>query len=248
MYAIGPVTGEYESMNQNLPSILVISSCGKLKIVSLPNEPTCIDLLEHEQRESAKKEYKQSSTKAGYLYTGEQAKFVRKSVDVLRHFCLVDYKILSAGFGLVDEQESLPPYDCSFTNKTKKEIVDMAERLSIHNEIKHIAKKKYDLVYLALGKDYLTAVGDVNIFAPNSSLVVHFNPNLVYEAENIFSVNQKLIVGKKYNHQIFKSPIGGYIRAKGSLLLNYALDLKEQNSNPKKFDFRQWWEQKKVLL
>ncbi len=235
-------------MNQNLPSVLIISSCGKLKTISLPNQPTCKDLEGHEQREAAKREFKQHNTKAGLLYTGEQAKFIRKSVDVLRTYCSVDYKILSAGFGLVDEHDLLPPYDCSFTDKTTKEILTMAEGLFILEGAKQLAKKKYDLVYLALGKNYLTALGDLGILASNSDQVIHFNPNLRTESSNIVSVNQKPIVEKEHNQQIFKVPIGGYIRAKGSLLLNYALDLKEKNSNPRKIDFRRWWDQKKALF
>ncbi len=235
-------------MSEIRSSILVISSCGKLKAVSHPNQPTCSNLSNHQQRETAKKNFQNLSLEAGNLYTGEQAKFVRKSIEVLRLISSVEHLILSAGFGLVDEKELLPPYDCSFTNKTKKDIQVMARNLSIPDEVKRIAEEKYELVYLALGKNYLTAVEDVNVFSASSRLVVHFNTQLETDAKNILSINQKLFVGRKHNHQIFKAPIGGYIRAKGSLLLNYALDLKEENKNLKNLTFQEWWDHKKSIL
>jgi len=235
-------------MSENGPSILVISSCGKLKALSHPDQPTCANLSNKQQREKAKKNFQKMSIEAGNLYTGEQAKFVRKSIEVLRLSCSVEHLILSAGFGLVDEKELLPPYECSFTNKTKKEIQIMARNLSIPDEVKRIAKEKYELVYLALGKDYLTAVGDVNVFSTSSGLVVHFNTQLETDAKNILSIDQNLIVGRKHNQQIFKAPIGGYICAKGSLFLNYALDLKEVNKTPKSLTFQEWWDHKKSLL
>ncbi len=235
-------------MSKNGPSILVISSCGKLKALSHPDQPTCANLSNKQQREKAKKKFQKMSLEAGNLYTGEQAKFIRKSIEVLRLFCSVENLILSAGFGLVDEKELLPPYECSFTNKTKKEIQILAKNLSIPDEVKRIAEKNYELVYLALGKDYLTAVGDVNVFSASSRLVVHFNSHIKTAAQNILSVDQKLFVGRKHDHQIFKVPTGGYIRAKGSLLLNYALDLKEENKTPRSLTFQEWCDLKKSLL
>lgn len=235
-------------MSEIRPSILVISSCGKLKAVSHPNQPTCSNLSNHQQRDNAKKNFQKLSLEAGNLYTGGQARFIRKSLEVLRLFSSVEHRILSAGFGLVDEEDLLPPYDCSFTNKTKKDIQIMSRNLSIPDKVKRIAKEKYELVYLALGKDYLTAFGDVNVFSTSSRLVVHFNTQFETDAKNILSINQKLFVGRKHNYQIFKVPIGGYIRAKGSLLLNYALDLKEENKTPRSLSFQEWWDYKKSLL
>ncbi len=235
-------------MSENGPSILVISSCGKLKAMSHPNQPTCASLSNKQQREKAKRKFQKMSMDAGNLYTGEQARFIRKSLEVLRLFSSVEHRILSAGFGLVDEKDLLPPYDCSFTNKTKKDIQIMSRNLSIPDKVKRIAKEEFELVYLALGKDYLTAVGDVNVFSASSRLVVHFNTQLETDAKNILSINQKLFVGRKHDHQNFKVPIGGYIRAKGSLLLNYALDLKEENKTPRSLTFKEWWDHKKSLL
>ncbi len=235
-------------MSENGPSILVISSCGKLKALSHPDQPTCVSLSNKQQREKAKSKFQKMSMEARNLYTGEQARFIRKSLEVLRLFSSVEHRILSAGFGLVDEKDLLPPYDCSFTNKTKKDIQNMARNLSIPDEVKAIAKEKYELVYLALGKDYLTAVGDVNVFSASSRLIVHFNTQLETDAKNFLPINQKLFVGREHNHQIFKVPIGGYIRAKGSLLLNYALDLKEENRTPRSLSFKEWWDHKKSLL
>lgn len=235
-------------MSKNGPSILVISSCGKLKAISHPEQPTCTSLSNKQQREEAKRKFLKMSMEAGNLYTGEQARFIRKSLEVLRLFSSVEHKILSAGFGLVNEKDLLPPYDCSFTNRTKKDIQIMSRNLSIPDEAKRIAEENYELVYLALGKDYLTAVGDVNVFSASSRLIIHFNSHTETDSKNILSVNQKLFVGRKHNHQIFKVPIGGYIRAKGSLLLNYALDLKEENKTPRSFTFQEWWGHKKSLL
>ena len=89
--------------------ILVISSCGKTKKISLRNQPTW-DLLDSKSKRDIQiNKFSDQLTKAGELYTGPQPNAIRKAIKILRKKCDVDHYIISAGFGLIREESLLPP-------------------------------------------------------------------------------------------------------------------------------------------
>lgn len=103
-----------------------------------------------------------SSTKVRDLYTGNQNRELVKGIDLLRQIenTEVDLSIISAGFGLVEENDTLPTYDCSFSSMKKSKIQERAEWLEIPSDFMKLISSGYHLVYLALGKKYFLTLGD----------------------------------------------------------------------------------------
>jgi hypothetical protein len=221
--------------------ILIISSCGKGKSVSQPDQPTCSDLNSKEKRESQKKKFSTNLKPAGELYTGQQARSIFNAVSILKKRHFVDYFIISAGFGFVSEEELLPPYECSFSNLKVSQIKEMSRNLNISEEIKKNVQKDYDLIYLALGKDYFTALDDLSTLISKSSLIVHFNKKLI-SLRNSFYIDDYYIVNTatKTTKKIFIKPIGALIASKGTILENYALFLQEKDSAIQQSPINEW--------
>jgi len=175
--------------------ILIISSCGKKK--------------------------KTSPAPAGELYTGQQAQAVLSAVNNLRKVeNQVDYYIISARHGLVRADFLLPPYDVSFSGKTAPEINTMAKKLKIRSDLKILMTNKYyDLIYLALGKDYLKAIGDISYLGDHALEVIHFKRK---EIEGLIMINEQSLIGQPKPNN-FALSVGGSSAAKGRILLNYSI-------------------------
>lgn len=239
-------TSIYEMAKQmDKPKILIINSCSKSKATSHRDQPTCVDLTTKEGRENQKSKFKNILTPAGQLYTGKQASSIQSAVNIFKEKHEVDYYIISAGFGFVNETEQLPPYECSFSGLGKRKIREMSENLSIVKDMHKSITGKYDLIYLALGIDYLSAVGNLDFLASKTSLLVHYNKH-ISEKEPYFLVNDYHIVTSisKLPEKIFEKPIGALIASKGTLLENYAISLQENNITIKDKPFNTWLEPK----
>ena len=63
-------------------------------------------------------------------------------------------KIVSAGYGLVDEKQRLAPYEATFQGKRPRWIYEQSSRLGIPTAIRK-AVIGYDAVMFLLGKNYL---------------------------------------------------------------------------------------------
>ncbi len=142
--------------------VLVVGSCGKKKRFSSTKAPTCNDLAKQPNLESWVEKLSPLTCAARSMYTGNQARELARGVDLLRSInnIEVDFFIISAGFGLLGENEKIPPYECSFSKMKKAQIREWSKKLSIAEDFKKICSKKYDLSYFALGTKYLIALGD----------------------------------------------------------------------------------------
>jgi len=127
------------------------------------------------------------------LYTGRQQEFVKDAVrqlereghDVCRYF-------ISAGFGLVEETDSLPPYEVTFSSMNVSEIRERSAQLCIREDLEQVmTESDYDVVFFTLGKDYYTSI-DIDQMVqevPADRIGVVFNRELVDEQfDNIVSV------------------------------------------------------------
>jgi hypothetical protein len=138
--------------------LLVISSCtgsklhapaGALAISDFQN-PT---LLAHRQVD-----LRQWCCSAETMYTGQQHLYMMEGIRTLRRAGVeVDLKIVSAGYGLVDEAQEIAPYNVTFSGMTDSEIRPWADHLSIPGAIRQ-SVKGHSLVFFLLGKQYLTAI------------------------------------------------------------------------------------------
>lgn len=128
------------------------------------------------------------------MYIGFQAQQLVNGVDVLRKIDGADVTlvIISAGFGLIYENEVIPPYDCSFSKMKKSEILDRAEKLSIQDDFTSLCEDRYDLIYLALGKNYLSALG-VDWLSSSSSTIIVFNDTLAGDGVVFIPANHRIV-------------------------------------------------------
>lgn len=223
------------------PKILIINSCSKSKKISHNEQSTCKDLTSIEKREYQKMKFKDILTPAGKMYTGHQAQAIQRAVELLKNKHEVDYYIISAGFGFVHESDQLPPYECSFANLKKQQIREMSCNLNIESDIKRKIVKLYDVIYLALGIDYLTAISDIGYLESKTNLLIHFNRNLKPK-KKLFYVNDVYLVKNvsKFKEKIFTTSIGAQIASKGTILENYALELQENDNTIIDNPFDRW--------
>jgi hypothetical protein len=201
--------------------ILVVGSCGKKKVKQTSKPPTCADL---DSLDKVKEWQLKPGFRVRELYTGNQNRELVKGVDLLRQIpdVQVGFYIISAGFGLVDENETLPAYDCTFSGMKKKEIKDRAELLGIPSDFKKILSSDSDLVYLALGSDYFLTLGEDWLTSSTFS-IIGFHRGL--SGKNMLCVPSAHEIVSSFSQNGYK--IHGITGFKGDLLrilASYALD------------------------
>jgi hypothetical protein len=154
-----------------------VGSCGKKKLNQSSTALTCKDLISKEDIRTWSK--KSGCAKVRDLYTGNQNRELVKGVDLLRQVenTEVKFYIISAGFGLVKENDMLPSYDCSFSGMKKSQIHERANLLNIPSEFEKLITSGYDVIYLALGKKYFQALGE-DWKETSNSTILGFNRKL----------------------------------------------------------------------
>jgi hypothetical protein len=124
------------------------------------------------------------------LYTGWQHRYMMKGVKAIRRrfgssACSV--KIVSASYGLVDEEQRLVPYEATFQGKRPKWIREQSNRLGIPTAARK-AVIGYDVVLFLLGKEYMISTHpalapELNqrfvFFTSNVGLAFHSNSTIV---------------------------------------------------------------------
>jgi hypothetical protein len=155
---------------ETLPGkILIITSCTKDKAIPKSVSPQQQlqpdDLWDEKTDDRTKRDFgslEQYRVKAGKLYQGRQHIQLMKGVDILRQafgHAVVDVKIISAGFGLVDEEQPLPPYNATFADQPSAKILTIAQRLGIPQAMNQLVQKEYDCAFFLLGENYLLSIG-----------------------------------------------------------------------------------------
>lgn len=134
------------------------------------------------------------SLPAKSLYVGNEHTHVEAGVDQLTELVEVDWRIISAGFGLVRPDTPLPSYECTFSDDdsvrdrverfghepealTKAEQRNVVgEELGIPIDIEHTLDNSYDLAFVLLGEDYLYATGSSLSTIPDETTAFAFAP------------------------------------------------------------------------
>lgn len=137
------------------------------------------------------------------LYTGRQQEFVKEAVRRLRgEGHNIQRYFISAGFGLVSEDEPLPPYEVTFSSMGVADIRERSKQLSIQDDLKQVLNgSDYDIVFFTLGKDYYTSINIDNMVQDVRSdrIGVVFNRELVDDQfDNIVSVPARTEDAKKH--------------------------------------------------
>ncbi len=94
------------------------------------------------------------------LYTGRQHRYMMNGVNAVRHrfgISVCSVKIISAGYGLVDEEQRLAPYEATFQQRRPRWIQEQAKRLGIPAAVRK-AVIGFDAVLFLLGKEYLISI------------------------------------------------------------------------------------------
>jgi hypothetical protein len=168
------------------------------------------------------------------MYTGPQSSELVKAVDLLRAIpsVAVQLVIISAGFGILHEEDLVPPYDCSFTSMKMTKLRKQAKKLKIKESFINLMENDFDLIYLALGKRYMAALGeDVVSILETPTVAFHsLNPDCLIripcQAETMKSFSRR-------GHKIH-----GVVGFKGDLLrvlAQYALERRNPRNEVKKW-------------
>ncbi|MHA2027724.1 MAG: hypothetical protein ACW98U_17660 [Candidatus Thorarchaeota archaeon] len=104
--------------------VLVVGSCGKKKLYNDPEQPACHDIDTQRDIYFWKERLPELCAPARDMYIGPQNTELVKAVDLLRTIVNVEvqFNIVSAGFGMLQEQELVPPYDCTFSKMPMAEV------------------------------------------------------------------------------------------------------------------------------
>ena len=174
--------------------ILIVDQCSNMKDIPEAVTPLDESTIDAQSLEDLRSQKDMLTRRARKLYTGRQQQYISAAVERLRsagdH---VDRVFISAGFGVVDENEQLPPYDVSLTGRSEEAVRARAQNLSIETDLENrlATAPPYDLVFFALGRDYYSTF-DLNAVVtviPDDTMVVLFNhPDTAKQYPNVVSV------------------------------------------------------------
>jgi len=169
--------------------VLVISPCSGTKRFDAVIGSEEIDSRERTELLS---EYPEAVASAAEMYTGREHEHIESAVQQLSEFANVDWRIISAGFGVLSAGTEIPSYECTFSEieqvrqrakrmsldvdtMTNNELVAAVGReKNIPQDLRQILAKGYDLVFVALGTKYLIAVQDALMSVPEESAAFAF--------------------------------------------------------------------------
>ncbi len=150
------------SFLRSSPRLLVISACSAKKNCGSLDRAVQLsakDLDEPSLRRNGEKRLAKYALPATAMYTGDGHKFVREAVALLReHGFSLSHFILSAGYGLISENDIIAPYNVTFAGASKSWIRGRGEKLHLRQKLTKIAGN-HDRTILILGREYFEAVG-----------------------------------------------------------------------------------------
>lgn len=161
------------------------------------------------------------SRRARSLYDGRQQRLVTEAVEhMIAAEVDVDRFFVSAGFGLVPQDQELPAYDVRFQNKGHARR--RGRELGLPDEVSNrvATSEESDVIFLLLGETYYEAIDVEKAVqqAPEDGYVVVFNRDeLVADRPNVLSLTANTETGSKYG--------GGAIGVKGTYLKNFAANV-----------------------
>jgi len=214
-------------------SIAILTSCTGTKQYKPPNELTQQDFaqLSPSAFEAREHELSDYSLPAYQMYTGNQhARLMAGIEEVRANGASVDIHIISAGYGLLDGDQEIVPYECTFSRMRACEIVDWSSRLKIPESARQLFQKTdYDMVLVLLGDDYLRSL--------------QLNDDVVFGSPTLFlcaSKSERFIQGKGDYHIHKLSPADakrfhcGLVGLKGELARRLLVALSDLDTIPER--------------
>jgi hypothetical protein len=173
-------------------SVFVLSACSGDKAVDAVVD--CED-IDDGNRASLVTEHPDASMEAGSLYTGAEHKHVKAAVERFDGLATVEWRIMSAGFGVVQPDTVLPSYECTFRDGQSvhrrienyghdpasltnvERIKVLARDLDIPTAIEQWLDRCPDILFVILGCDYLLAADSALSKIPDETEAFAFAPN-----------------------------------------------------------------------
>jgi len=140
--------------------ILVITSCTGRKKHKSPNQLTYEDFASSERLHRRTVELKDFKVPAAEMYTGQQHRYLMAGLEKVRKVygsAVVDLHIISAGYGLLAENDDIVPYNVTFSGLNKVDLLARSNSLQLHERVEALIAG-YDLVFFLLGKEYVQAL------------------------------------------------------------------------------------------
>lgn len=143
--------------------ILVLTSCTGRKAVDAPNRLTVKDFNDPVRLRQREAELAGFCRPAAEMYVGQQHLEVMAGVQSIRERHgreAVDVRIVSAGYGLLEEARLIAPYEVTFQGMGKRRTMERGRLLRLTETVQQ-GLEGYPLAFVLLGKDYMTAVGAI---------------------------------------------------------------------------------------
>ncbi|MCB1079694.1 MAG: hypothetical protein KDM64_17890, partial [Verrucomicrobiae bacterium] len=140
--------------------ILIITSCTGEKASSPGNQLVLEDFVRGGAHLSKReKELTPFALPAGEIYTGQQHVRLMRGIEALKgaKSLSLELHILSAGYGMIPEDRSVVPYECTFATMKSKELRQWADQLGVPVGFRETVKAPFDLGLILLGDNYLDA-------------------------------------------------------------------------------------------
>jgi hypothetical protein len=147
-------------MSDSYPRTLIVTSCTGDKRFKPSRQLKLEDFKSLELLQERSQELADYICPAVDLYTGVQHLRLMEGIKLLRESFdknIVDVVVISAGYGLINEEAMIAPYEVTFNTMKGHEIDEWSSFLNIHKDFEDIVAN-YDLIFVLLGDKYLRAI------------------------------------------------------------------------------------------
>ena len=184
--------------------VLVITSCTGRKKYKSPNQLKYEDFASSERLQRRTVELKDFKTPASEMYTGQQHQHLIAGLEAVREVygsAIVDFHIISAGYGLLAENDVIVPYNVTFSGLNKRDLLARSNSLQLHERVETLIAN-YDLVFFLLGKEYVQALR-LPFEVPNTVTQIFLlgdtHRKLIPDLSNIYFISAGKSLAREFN-------------------------------------------------
>lgn len=200
--------------------LLVISSCTGNKEETTPKELKLEDFADADRLARREHELASFRRPASVMYTGKQHEYLMLGIDMLRQAYgnnFIDLRIVSAGYGLIEESQVICPYDVTFSTMGKPQRRAWGWQLGLPSDVR-AALEDFEVVILLLGSDYLDAIDPPLAAREGQRLVFLAKPS---ESSRLSGANIVTVPAGKSETKYG----AGYVALKGKMFERFAESL-----------------------
>ena len=140
--------------------ILVVTSCTGRKKYKPSNQLKYEDFASSERLHRRIVALKDFKVPAAEMYTGQQHRYLMAGLEEIGKVygsAVVDLHIISAGYGLLAEDDVIVPYNVTFSGLNKSDLLARSNSLQLHERVETLVAG-YNLVFFLLGEKYVQAL------------------------------------------------------------------------------------------